>query len=54
MGYSVPGGYAKILKVVLKFLEVMVLFQVVIQPLVGKELLCQLKSVTNAGPQVAF
>ena len=47
----VPGGYASdlgvyanILVVIHKFLEVMVLFQLVIQPLVGIELLWQLKS----------
>ena len=44
-GYAcAPGDYAKILEVLLKFLEVMVLFQVVIQPL-GKELLWQLKTL---------
>ena len=37
-GYaSVPGGYAKILKVMRKFLEAMVLFQMVLQPIVGIE-----------------
>ena len=40
---SVPGGNAKILAVRHKLLEVMVLFQVVVQPLVGIELLWQLK-----------
>ena len=42
-GYAcVPGDYAKILEIMLKYLEVMVLFQVVIQPIVGIELLWQL------------
>ena len=36
---SVPGGNARILEVMRKFLEVMVLFQVVIQLVVGTELL---------------
>ena len=43
MSFSVPGGYAKILKVLHKFLEDLVLFQVFIQLLVGKELFWQLK-----------